>query len=217
TGERTDAGDAGARGLAVDEHRAGPAVPFATAELAPGQAELVAQHGQQAVARLALNLMCFAVDAQGKDSHRTILTGGRHVSTPNSSTPNSQPRAARRRSVQAATARRVGATFSERSRTARAWELGVGNWELSPAHKSMRQRVEDHVDPDRITVRRKLVEETRVGGFALPGVGDVGVVRHQDHQAPVAVADTADVGDRALGAALGGLAAGPSPEIDRRD
>ena len=51
-----DAGDAGARAGAVEQHGAGAALPFAAAEAAAGQAEVVAQDRQQAVARLGINL-----------------------------------------------------------------------------------------------------------------------------------------------------------------
>ena len=46
-GDAADRGDAGAGGLAVDQHGAGPARAFAAADLAAGQAEVVAQHAEQ--------------------------------------------------------------------------------------------------------------------------------------------------------------------------
>ena len=51
-----DARDARARAGAVEQHRAGAALPFAAAVAAAGQAEVVAEDRQQAVARLGVNL-----------------------------------------------------------------------------------------------------------------------------------------------------------------
>src|SRR5687768_6609268 len=42
-------------------------------------------------------------------------------------------------------------------------------------------RIENRVDADRVSSRRELIEVARVLAFALPGIGDVGIVRHQ-HQ-----------------------------------
>ncbi len=61
--------------------------------------------------------------------------------------------------------------------------------------------------PDRVTVRREEIEETRILRLALPRVGDVGVVRHQDHHPATRIDDRAQVDVLAVGAALRRLAA----------
>ena len=66
--------DARARRLAVDEHRARAALPFAAAVLAAGQVEVVAQDREQAVARLAVDLVRPAVDAQAVSRHEAMVT-----------------------------------------------------------------------------------------------------------------------------------------------
>jgi hypothetical protein len=43
---------------------------------------------------------------------------------------------------------------------------------------SVRQRIEHDVDADRVAAGREEVEVLLAFAFALPGVGDVGVVRH---------------------------------------
>ena len=72
--------DARARGLAVDEHRAGAAVPLAAAELAAGQFEIVAEHREQAVARVALDAVGLAVDAQDELATKILTPAGSEVS-----------------------------------------------------------------------------------------------------------------------------------------
>src|SRR6185436_6834576 len=70
-----DPRDAGAGAGAVEQHRAGAALPFAAAVAAAGEAEIVAEDGEEAVARLGVNLAILAIDAQDISSHRGILTG----------------------------------------------------------------------------------------------------------------------------------------------
>ena len=72
--DAADARDARARACAVEQHGAGAALPFAAAEAAAGQAEIVAEDRQQAVARLGVNLAVLAIDAQNVTSHERILT-----------------------------------------------------------------------------------------------------------------------------------------------
>ena len=67
--DAADARDARARARAVEQHRAGAALPFAAAEAAAGQAEVVAEDGQEAVAGLGVNLAVLAIDAQDITSH----------------------------------------------------------------------------------------------------------------------------------------------------
>src|SRR5450432_3473192 len=76
---------------------------------------------------------------------------------------------------------------------------------------SMSQRVDHDVDADRVAVRREAVEVFLALALALPGVGDVGVVRHDDHQPTALVGDGAEVGVRAVGAALGDATAAAHP------
>src|SRR4029079_11305298 len=65
-----DPRDAGAGAGAVEQPRAGTALPFAAAVAASGQAEIVAEDGEEAVARLGVNLAILAIDAQDISSHR---------------------------------------------------------------------------------------------------------------------------------------------------
>src|SRR6185436_10971636 len=65
-----DPRDAGAGPGAIEQHRAGTALPFAAAIAAAGQAEIVAEDGEEAVARLGVNLAILAIDAQDISSHR---------------------------------------------------------------------------------------------------------------------------------------------------
>src|SRR5689334_18082796 len=74
---------------------------------------------------------------------------------------------------------RVTASSPDRSPERLALDLSL--------RESMRHSVEHDVDADRVAVRRELVEVFLALAFALPGVGDVGVVRHDDHQAALVV------------------------------
>ena len=71
--------------------------------------------------------------------------------------------------------------------------------------------------PDGVAVGRELVEEARVLTFALPRIGDVGVVRHQHHHVAVVIDDALDGRRRAVRAALRCAAPARPPELDRRD
>src|SRR6185503_2517289 len=64
-----DPRDAGAGPGAIEQHRARAALPFAAAVAAAGQAEIVAEDGEEAVARLGVNLAILAIDAQDISSH----------------------------------------------------------------------------------------------------------------------------------------------------
>ena len=57
----------------------------------------------------------------------------------------------------------------------------------------MRGGVQDHVDAERVPVGRKLPEEAGVFPFALPRVGDVGVVGHHDHDPAARIANHPEV------------------------
>src|SRR5262249_20676753 len=81
---------------------------------------------------------------------------------------------------------------------------------------SVRERVQDDVDTDGVAVRREFVEVFLALALALPGVGNVGVVRHHDHQSAVVVGDPAEVDGRTVTTALR-CAAGLNPEADVRD
>ena len=61
--------DAGAQRRAVDQHRTRAAVPFAAAELAASQIEVVAEDREQAVARVGADPMGPAVDTQLELGH----------------------------------------------------------------------------------------------------------------------------------------------------
>ena len=75
---RTEAHDARSRRLPVDHHGAGAAVSFAAPELASGESEILAQDGEQAIARVALNPVGLAVDAQDELGHQEILAAPWH-------------------------------------------------------------------------------------------------------------------------------------------
>ena len=81
----------------------------------------------------------------------------------------------------------------------------------------MAHRVEQDVDPERVAVRRELLEEERVPILSLPGVGDIGVVRHQHQDPAMFVRDGPQMRHFAVNAAFGGGAAAPPPELDRGD
>src|SRR5690349_21264248 len=84
--------------------------------------------------------------------------------------------------------------------------------------KSVRHRMQQHVDAEGVAVGRELQEELRILAFTFPRVGNVGVVGRHHHDPPVRVADDAQVHRAALLAAFRGLApAAPSPELDVGD
>src|SRR5688572_29376949 len=72
-------------------------------------------------------------------------------------------------------------------------------------------RVEQDVQPDGVAIGRELEKILRVGGFTLPRVGDVGVVRHQHHDPAIAIGDGANVRLGAVCSQLGGAAAHSAP------
>ena len=63
-------------------------------------------------------------------------------------------------------------------------------------------RVEEHVDRDAVPVDGELVEVLRVFSFALPRIAHVGVVRHEDHHASMAIGNRARVDLGAVRATL---------------
>src|SRR6185436_11023429 len=65
---------------------------------------------------------------------------------------------------------------------------------------SVRQRVEHDVDAQGVAARRKEIEELVVIAFALPAVGDVSVVRDDDHQVARLVPDALEEHRRAVAA-----------------
>src|SRR3954471_15813773 len=81
---------------------------------------------------------------------------------------------------------------------------------------SMCHPVEHDVDADGVAVRRELVEVFLALAFALPRIGDIGVVGHHHHQPALVVGDAAEVHVRAVLAALR-RAAGLHPETDVGD
>jgi hypothetical protein len=78
-------------------------------------------------------------------------------------------------------------------------------------------RVQQHVDAERIAVRRELLEVSRVLTLALPRVLDVGVVGHQDHDSTVVIGNRTHVRYRAVGSLLRRASARAHEEIDARD
>src|SRR5262249_1676984 len=64
-----DLGDARSRTGAVEEDGAGATLPFAAPEAAAGQAEVVAENGEEAVARLGVDLTVLTIDAKDIASH----------------------------------------------------------------------------------------------------------------------------------------------------
>ena len=81
----------------------------------------------------------------------------------------------------------------------------------------MSHRVEHDIDADGVPPGRELIEVPRILSLALPGVGDVGVVRHEHHHVTVAVQDCLVLGDRAVVAALGCVDVVAAPRLDARD
>ena len=78
------------------------------------------------------------------------------------------------------------------------------------------QRVQNHVDTERVSVGSELEEVPGILSLALPRVVDVRVMRHEDHQPAGLIADSAAVDLDAVVAVLGGAAAG-TPHTDRRE
>src|SRR3954469_2153516 len=66
----------GERGLAVDQHRAGAALPFPTPLLGAGQPEPLPQHVEEALHGMPLDLGGLAVDGKGKTHGRTSFSVG---------------------------------------------------------------------------------------------------------------------------------------------
>src|SRR5438105_11188298 len=83
------------------------------------------------------------------------------------------------------------------------------------AGTSVGERVQHDVHADGVAVRREAIEVLLVLPLALPAVGDVGVVRHADHQAPFLVVDAAEVHAGSLRAPLRDPAPA-APELNRR-
>src|SRR5262245_51174807 len=82
---------------------------------------------------------------------------------------------------------------------------------------SVGHRVEDDVDAEGIARTGELVEILSAVAFALEGVPEVGVVRHDHQKMPRAVHDASDVRLGAERPTLGGSATRAVPESDRRD
>src|SRR6185436_1428652 len=74
---------------------------------------------------------------------------------------------------------------------------------------SVGQRVQNHVDADRIAVGREVIEVVAVLAFAFERVTEVGVVRDEDDHVTLLVEDGPRMRCRAQGAALGGPPAEP--------
>ena len=70
--------------------------------------------------------------------------------------------------------------------------------EVRARYVLVRHRVQHDVDGDRVTFRRKAIEILHVLAFPLPGIGNVGVVRHQHHQPAFVVEDAPRVDYRAV-------------------
>ena len=69
-----DRRDAGARRLAVDDHRACAALGKAASELRPAQLQVVAEHVEQRSGRIDVHRVHPAVDDEGDDAHTRILS-----------------------------------------------------------------------------------------------------------------------------------------------
>src|SRR5215831_2202033 len=83
-----------------------------------------------------------------------------------------------------------------------------------PFARSVSEGVEDHVDRELVSLRRKRHEEPWILRFTFHRIADVGVVCHDDHDASAAIGDRPKVGVRTVGAALGRTAAACAPEVD---
>src|SRR5688572_14660944 len=87
----------------------------------------------------------------------------------------------------------------------------------TPLMLSVRQRVEQDVDAERVAWDTELIEEPRVVALALPRVADIRVVRHQHHHASGLVGDDARVRRRAVRALLRRVAARSHEVADIRN
>jgi hypothetical protein len=67
---------AGLHRLAVHEHGAGSARGRVAADVRPGQSETVAQHVDEELTRLQVELVANAVDSKRDASHSCLLVGG---------------------------------------------------------------------------------------------------------------------------------------------
>ena len=67
---------AGLHRLAVHEHGAGAARGRVAADVRPGQSETVAQHVDEELTRLQVELVADAVDSKRDASHSCLLVGG---------------------------------------------------------------------------------------------------------------------------------------------
>ena len=59
---------------------------------------------------------------------------------------------------------------------------------------SVRHRMQQHVDTECVATRPEGVEVGRIVGLALPGIRDIRVVRHEDHDAAAVIGDESRVG-----------------------
>ena len=59
--------------------------------------------------------------------------------------------------------------------------------------RSVRHRVQKHIDTERVAIRRELIEEGCVLAFSLPGIRHVGVVGHDNHDPAVGIANGPEV------------------------
>src|SRR6186713_125077 len=75
-------------------------------------------------------------------------------------------------------------------RTAPGWlEVTTVSIREGSATLSVRHRVQQNVHAELVPRRGKLHEEIVIFTFSLPGIADVGVVRHHDHDAPPLIRD----------------------------
>src|SRR5581483_5960677 len=81
----------------------------------------------------------------------------------------------------------------------------------------VRQRVQQHVDADRVARPGKGVDVLAAVAFAFERVAEIGVVGAEDEDAPVRVRKRSSVRHSAVGAALRGASARAVPEVDRGD
>src|SRR5262249_29173825 len=81
---------------------------------------------------------------------------------------------------------------------------------------SMRHRIQDDVDADRIPLARELVEVLPHVAFPLERVAEIGVVRHEHEHVAVGVERASRMRDGAVASALRSPVA-KRPEADRRN
>src|SRR5436309_2061924 len=98
------------------------------------------------------------------------------------------------------------------------WASGFGLWALAPHSRSVGERVQNDIHPNRISVGGETLEVLSVLALALPRIGDVGVVRHHYHQPAAFVGDAAKIGVRTVvhPRTLRDTAAVAIPELNRR-